>query len=110
MSVVGSFSLSSPSKHHGSSGDTLISVSGLIGLNTVGRLSFDWISIYTTDGLFICHHCVFQIRVHSLAKSQCSYSRIKNVNLNQLYLNTGEGDGSPLQYSCLENPMDGGAW
>ena len=20
----------------------------------------------------------------------------------------GEGDGSPLQYSCLENPMDGG--
>ena len=22
----------------------------------------------------------------------------------------GEGKGSPLQYSCLENPMDGGAW
>ena len=22
----------------------------------------------------------------------------------------GEGDGTPLQYSCLENPMDGGAW
>ena len=22
----------------------------------------------------------------------------------------GEGDGNPLQYSCLENPMDGGAW
>ena len=22
----------------------------------------------------------------------------------------GEGNGSPLQYSCLENPMDGGAW
>ena len=22
----------------------------------------------------------------------------------------GEGHGSPLQYSCLENPMDGGAW
>ena len=21
-----------------------------------------------------------------------------------------EGDGTPLQYSCLENPMDGGAW
>ena len=25
-----------------------------------------------------------------------------------LYL--GEGDGTPLQYSCLENSMDGGAW
>ena len=21
-----------------------------------------------------------------------------------------EGNGTPLQYSCLENPMDGGAW
>ena len=23
---------------------------------------------------------------------------------------TGEGHGNPLQYSCLENPMDRGAW
>ena len=22
----------------------------------------------------------------------------------------GEENGNPLQYSCLENPMDGGAW
>ena len=22
----------------------------------------------------------------------------------------GEGDGTPLHYLCLENPMDGGAW
>ena len=22
----------------------------------------------------------------------------------------GEGNGTPLQYSCLENPMDGGTW
>ena len=22
----------------------------------------------------------------------------------------GEGNGNPLQYSCLKNPMDGGAW
>ena len=22
----------------------------------------------------------------------------------------GEGNSNPLQYSCLENPMDGGAW
>ena len=22
----------------------------------------------------------------------------------------GEGNGTPLQYSCLENPMDGGVW
>ena len=31
---------------------------------------------------------------------------------NKPYLNTksGEGNGTPLQYSYLENPMDGGAW
>ena len=34
----------------------------------------------------------------------------KNVQ-NSLYLIvSGEGNGTPLQYSCLENPMDGGAW
>src|SRR5574340_778921 len=27
-----------------------------------------------------------------------------------LLLKSREGNGTPLQYSCLENPMDGGAW
>ena len=40
---------------------------------------------------------------------------IKVVYCHPAYLtymqNTlGEGNGTPLQYSCLENPMDGGAW
>ena len=29
------------------------------------------------------------------------------VKCDEVY---GEGNGTPLQYSCLENPMDGGAW
>ena len=29
------------------------------------------------------------------------------TNLDTIF---GEGNGTPLQYSCLENPMDGGAW
>ena len=29
---------------------------------------------------------------------------------NCLHLTPGEGNGNPLQYSCLENPMDGEAW
>ena len=32
------------------------------------------------------------------------------VYLAQLALIIGEGNGTPLQYSCLENPMDGAAW
>ena len=27
-----------------------------------------------------------------------------------LGISPGEGNGNPLQCSCLENPMDGGAW
>ena len=32
------------------------------------------------------------------------------VKSNLLYSFLGEGNGTPLQYSCLANPMDGGAW
>ena len=38
-------------------------------------------------------------------------NRYRNVYIYWLlYIHTGEGSGTPLQYSCLENPMDGGAW
>ena len=42
--------------------------------------------------------------------------QIKNVEFESLFTGTlcqfseKEGNGTPLQYSCLENPMDGGAW
>ena len=32
------------------------------------------------------------------------------VLCGSIYSFPGEGNGTPLQYSCLENPMDGGAW
>ena len=31
-------------------------------------------------------------------------------NLSLIKKEAGEGNGTPLQYSCLETPMDGGAW
>ena len=48
-------------------------------------------------------------------------SVIKNLSANagdtgdaglipQLGTSPGEGNGNPLQYPCLENPMDRGAW
>ena len=30
--------------------------------------------------------------------------------IDELGFGVGEGNGTPLQHSCLENPMDGGAW
>ena len=36
--------------------------------------------------------------------------KIAGRNINNLrYADDGEGNGTPLQYFCLENPMDGGA-
>ena len=31
-------------------------------------------------------------------------------SIHGLGRSSGEGNGNPLQYSCLENPMDRGAW
>ena len=31
-------------------------------------------------------------------------------SIPELGRSPGEGNGNPLQYTCLENPMDGGAW
>ena len=32
------------------------------------------------------------------------------IDLDPSQISSGEVNGTPLQYSCLENPMDGGAW
>ena len=34
----------------------------------------------------------------------------RNLGDQKVFPHVGEGNGTPLQYSCLENPMDGGAW
>ena len=42
--------------------------------------------------------------------TECLSLYIKQITNKDLQYSTGEGNGTPLQYSCLENPMDGGAW
>ena len=37
-------------------------------------------------------------------------SRTSRFHLGVFALLDGEGNGTPLQHSCLENPMDRGAW
>ena len=50
----------------------------------------------TADG-----DCSHEIKRHLLL------GRKVMTNLDSISV---EGNGTPLQYSCLENPMDGGAW
>ena len=48
-------------------------------------------------------HGIFQARV-------LEWGAIAFSNLNPTHQLFGEGTGDPLQCSCLENPMGGGAW
>ena len=52
----------------------------------------------------ICYKC-FKITLEISMK-------VTSNNIIKLPLHSllGEGNGTPLQYCCLENPMDGGAW
>ena len=44
--------------------------------------------------------------VHGVAESDTTERRHFHFSLSCI----GEGNGNPLQYSCLENARDGGAW
>ena len=45
-------------------------------------------------------------KLHPVPKELTVY----NSSMSQIGFCGPPGDGTPLQYSCLENPMDGGAW
>ena len=54
-------------------------------------------------GFFVC--CFLDSFLWSITALQGNYISA----IQQSETATGEGNGNPLQYSCLENPMDGGA-
>ena len=56
--------------------------------------------------------CVYYIHIYT--HYICVYILLLNLRGLEVFildtsLLSGEGNGTPLQYSCLENPMDGGA-
>ena len=49
--------------------------------------------------------------VSGVAQSRTRLKRLSSSSSIHIFIHiNGEGNGTPLQYSCLENPMDGGAW
>ena len=67
-------------------------------------LWMDWLDLLAVQGTlksFPQHHS------SKVSIFWCSAFFI--VQLSHPYMTTREGNGNPLQYSCLENPMDGGA-
>ena len=52
-----------------------------------------------------------KVHFHSNPKErQWQKNAQTTAQLHSSHTLAGEGNGTPLQYSCLENPMDGGAW
>ena len=47
---------------------------------------------------------------HSLVGKESAYNAGDLGSIPGLGRSLGEGNGNPFQYSCLENPMDRGAW
>ena len=55
------------------------------------------------ENLYLTSYCVSEVKA--------SASNVGDLgSIPGLGRPPGEGNGNPLQYSCLENPMDGGAW
>ena len=58
-------------------------------------------------GLLIYKHLWASLVAQMVKESACSVGHLGSIP--GLGRSPGEGNGNPLQYSCLENPMDGGA-
>ena len=57
------------------------------------------------------HHHHHHHHHHQAECNQVFLSKLQNtVVLRKILSCIGEGNGNPLQCSCLENPRDGGAW
>ena len=66
------------------------------------------VSAVQQSGSALCTH--ISPRSHkALSRVPCAIKQQVDISY-LLYIVLGEGNGTPLQYSCLENPMDGGAW
>ena len=46
---------------------------------------------------------------YNIDESRKYYAKWNKLS-EKYHIIPGEGNGTPLQYSCLENPMDGGTW
>ena len=79
--------------------------------------SFPWISGSLQNNqlvflfMFICPCYNLEMSfLHSSVSKESAYNARDLDSVPRLGRSLGEGNGNPLQYSCLENPMDREAW
>ena len=70
----------------------------------------EWVAMPASRGLSHPGIDPTSVVFHALARGFFTTSTTWDVLLVVAMFYNGEGNGTPLQYFCLENPMDGGAW
>ena len=53
---------------------------------------------------------IIALIITAKARDRLTFIFLENLFCYQVEISVGEGNGTPLQYSCLHNPRDGGAW
>ena len=70
--------------------------------------------MWLSKGTQLVRNCTCFIPARNLVVNQSSPGRMVKESSDDTFLKPseyfGEGNGTPLQYICLENPMEGGAW
>ena len=65
---------------------------------------------YSTSTFYLQFYCLWGFPGSLDGKASNAYNAGDLGLIPGLGRSPGEGNGNPLQYSCLENPMDQGAW
>ena len=76
------------------------------------NLDTNYLECYSTLSVFTISSCFGCIAVSMIQQIDCVC--FLDFDISWVFVvwehKIGEGNGTPLQYSCLENPMDRGAW
>ena len=76
-----------------------------------GHLEFGLLLSHLTDANWYMSHQEEEARFNNMdLKSRKELDTTEGLHFHFSLSCTGEGNGNPLQRSCLENPKDGGAW
>ena len=71
----------------------------------------DWTLISWISGRFFTIWATREAHIYELTQwLSCKISACNAGDSKDMGRSTGGGNGNPLQYSCLENPMDRGNW
>ena len=64
--------------------------------------------VFKTNRYSLCILNTQHLALSGIYKAQINSEWL--IKMNKVLLCHGEGNGNPLQCSCLENPRDGGTW